>query len=363
MRKEKLLQREMLNACKQGAAVHGDEVVEIDGYKGVVPEADGTIVVGIGGPPRHHTAARTVFDHYLAKGKRVVFFDKGYTRADRMRVSVDSFQPIRYLMWQHRPEDRIRATGTRPQPYSIQGDCLLFDGASEKYCQWYGLSDQVRWGLSIIDKIKQYRTWDMPIVYRPRPSHNLVPILPQEYRDIEVSQHPLALDLDRAYIVISHGGNLGFDAVVAGRAHFAIDVSIARPVSEVLWPLVNFPLVPSEEERWQWLCNVAYCQWSLRELASGEAWVTIKEQLAMVPPPVPAPPCRVCGDQGVEPVYGGHNTVLELPCSCEAGIRYAAKWRLRDANRNHDDGLRPVSDRGPSEATHQREPGLQGGDG
>ena len=259
-----------------GATKCGDEVYIVNNYNGV-PEGDGTIIYGIAGQ-----AARIIFDQYLAAGKHVLFFDKGYTRVDALkrsmvRVAIDSFQPLAYLDKIARPLDRLRLTGVVAEPYYKlpKGDSILFDGATNKYCQWYGLGNQVDWGTSIIERIRQHT--DRIVIYRPRPDHNPTPVI----YDVHTSLCPLQEDLSRAHVVVSHGGNLGWDAVVAGRPHFAIDISIARPMSETRWSHLDTPYVPVNGARQQWMANVCYCQWTFDELADGAGWRIIKQQLEM----------------------------------------------------------------------------------
>lgn len=237
-----------------------------------IADCDTVVMFGIGGN------AREVYDEYRSRGKRVVFIDKGYTRTGHFRVSIDSFQPLSYFQRIARPVDRWRNLGFQPAPYARndQGKFILFDGASNKYCAWNRLPDWQTWGAEIVKKIKQ-RT-DLPIIYRPRPSQHVK----DSAKPIDgtfFSQDELLHDLRRARIVISHGGNIGFDAVLAGRPHFAIDASIARPVSEVNWSKLSTPFIPDEDERQQWFKDVAYLQWDATEIADGPGWRYMRDML------------------------------------------------------------------------------------
>lgn len=260
---------------------HGDTVELVEGYDGVVSEASGTIIVGIGGGRHPAVGARTVFDDYLRAGKHVIFIDKGYTRADTFRVVANGFQP-KYLMVISRPFDRLHQSKLSVRSFSEKrGDAILFDGASNKYCVWCGLPspeapNQQEWGRQVIAKIRQHT--DRPIIYRPRPSHNQA----ISVEGAELSTRPLVEDFARAHLVISHGGNIGFDAIVAGKPHFMIGESIAWPVSETDWAKLETPYVPTDKQRQQWLANVRYSEWSLDELREGLAWPVIKEQVSLM---------------------------------------------------------------------------------
>ena len=70
------LQLASAGAMMASMQVHGDTVELVEGYSGVVREASGTIIVGIGGGRHPTVGARTVFDAYLRAGKHVIFIDK-----------------------------------------------------------------------------------------------------------------------------------------------------------------------------------------------------------------------------------------------------------------------------------------------
>lgn len=268
----KEVRKTFFEALSQGTAKHGDGVDNLEGeYTYPYDRYDGVVIHGIAG-----LTGRKMFDDYLAAGQRVLFFDKGYTREDVLRVSVDSFNPTKYLMKIKRPKDRITATGVMPAQtklYSAKDNVILFDGASNKYCQWCKLGDQLAWGQWVIDELHKHT--DRIIMYRPRPSHNQA----QYLKGAHTSQISLPVEFKRAHIVVTHGGNLSWDAALAGIPVFQLYDSIADPIATKDWTQLEMPRRPSIEERAQWMANVAYCQWSLAELADGSAWRIIKEQL------------------------------------------------------------------------------------
>jgi len=234
--------------------------------------AECVVIFGIGGDARDIWTAN--------EGKRRILLDKPYsrgigvaapTRYHLVRVAIDGFQPLPYFQRRPRPRDRWRALNLEPKPYRIKDGPVLFDGASNKYCLWNDLPAWPIWGQEIVLRISA--NTGQPIIYRPRPSHNA----PPSVKGAELSEGPFADDLARASIVVSHGGNIGFDAALAGVPHFAIADSVARPISETRWERVAWPHVPSKAEREQWFADVAYCQWNLDEFISGEAWRYCRE--------------------------------------------------------------------------------------
>lgn len=276
-------QKALRDAVTAGAATCGDKVEGIEDGDGV-RNVDGLILLGIGGDNKR------VYDAYAAAGKHTVLWDKGYTRGGGwFRVAVNAFQPTEYFQMPPRPRDRLRALNLPLDAYDTHGMSkrrhVLFDGASNKFCLWKGIPDWIAWGEETVRKIREHT--DLPIIYRPRPSHNnelereRLRRVPDVVPDAELSARHLAEDFARARVVVSVGGNIGFEAVCAGVPHFATGDSIARPLSETDWARVDLPYVPLDEERRQWLADVSWCQWRLEEIASGEAWRVIREQLTV----------------------------------------------------------------------------------
>lgn len=255
----------LAEAVRAGAERFGDSVEIEQGFEH--PRPGGLVMLGIGGE------SRSIFDAYREAGAPVVFWDKGYSRRGYRRVAVGDFQPNGYFQREPRPADRWEGLGIKLASYAGGGDAILFDGASNKYCLWQGLGDWLEWGQAMIDRIAA--NTDRPIIYRPRPSHNGAVAL----RGAELSTRPLEEDFARSAIVVSHGGNIGFDAICASVPHFAIGDSIARPLSETDWSRVGDPRIPSHDRRRQWCHDLAYCQWTLDEIESGEAWADIRGHL------------------------------------------------------------------------------------
>lgn len=252
------------------AGLRSAENISVFGKGEPLPDADVLLFYGIGGD------TQTIFREALARGMRYVLLDKGYTRSGHMRVSVDSFQPTAYMGRYASRGDRwkqLEDAGYEAHKYVERGRYILLDGASNKYCLWNDLGSWQEWGQAQVSRIAQYT--DRPILYRPRPSHNEAPIV----EGAVLTEGALADDLNRSRVVVSHGGNIGFDSLLHGVGHFAIGNSVARPVSETDWAMIDQPLWPRDRKRREWLNSVAYCQWTADEVASGLGWRHIREVL------------------------------------------------------------------------------------
>jgi hypothetical protein len=85
--------------------------------------------------------------------------------------------------------------------------------------------------------------------------------------------------LQNCHAVVTHGSNAAVEAIVAGVPAIVVSrgACAAEPVAELDDQRAGRPFFPSEERRRQWAANLAYCQFTLEEIASGAAWRTLHE--------------------------------------------------------------------------------------
>lgn len=245
------------------AGIGDDMLIPVAGAE-PLDNAHALVLFGVGG------INRDIWDAY--EGKPRVLIDKGYARKGFMRVTVNEFHPLKWLATADPPADRLLATGWNPASYGYGegGDHVLLDALSGKYCHWMQM-DRFAW---IADTIRAIRSvTDMPILFRPRPSHNPAPPVPE---GTILDEGPLADSLAKAAFVVSHGGNLGCDAVIAGRPHVALGPSPALCLSS---KSLEVEVLPTEAQRHRWMKALAYCQYSMDEIADGTMWKWVRAQL------------------------------------------------------------------------------------
>lgn len=269
----------LADAFKDGAEALGDtvEIRPLNGEPQVAEGADVAVMVGV--------KSRELFKANWAKGIHCLYFDKGYTRHsapgpvklwEYWRVSIDSHHPTSYFQKDPRPADRFEKLELGFQPWRKKGDHIVFAGSSQKYHDFYGLTDPTRYAGKVIKQI-QGIIQGMEIIYRPKPSwKDAEPIHGTVY-----SQAPQTiLDvLDGAHCLVTHGSNACFEAVQMGIPCVILGDAVARPLSTTVIEEIRTPRLVHDKRRRQWFCDLAYCQWSLPELASGEAWKVIKPQI------------------------------------------------------------------------------------
>ena len=237
------------------------------------PAGDVGCVFGVKG------IARRLLDDYRVAGKRTLFFDKGHTRhkvngETLWRVSVDGYMPLDYFQREPRSDDRARALGLAFAPRRF-GECVLFAGASQKHCDFHGLGDCTAHARGVIAQIRAHT--DRPIIYRPKPSwRDAVPV---EGADFSRPPITLADELRSCFVLVTHSSNAAVDAILAGVPAIVLGPGIARPVASRRIAEVEDPFWPPAEIRRQWLADLAYCQWTVEDMATGEMWRITRRRL------------------------------------------------------------------------------------
>lgn len=111
-----------------------------------------------------------------------------------------------------------------------------------------------------------------PVVYRPHPvslerGDHWIP------DDCEVSYLPLSEDLDRAAVVVTFNSNSAVDAVLSGVPAVSFDRG------SMAWPVTAHEYQRIQPDRAAWCDRLAWRQWELNEIETGEAWEALKSCL------------------------------------------------------------------------------------
>lgn len=269
----------LADAFADGARLHG-ETVEMKPLTGEAQVAEGfdvAVMVGV--------KSRALFKANWDAGIHAIMIDKGYSRHsipgpiklwEYWRVAVDSHHPTNYFQKISRPGDRYENLGINFAPWRKKGKHIVFAGSSQKYHDFYGLTDPTRYAAKAIKQI-EYAAPGMPIIYRPKPSwKDAEPI-----NGTEFSRPPETIMdvLKDAHCLVTHGSNACFEALHVGVPCVILGDAVAKTLSSTAIEDVKNPRMVHDKRRRQWFYDLAYCQWSLPEFASGEAWKIIKPQI------------------------------------------------------------------------------------
>jgi hypothetical protein len=197
-----------------------------------------------------------------------VFCDLGYWQRDtHYKVCVNDRHPEAYMMKRAMPADRLKSFGVSIQPWRKGGQNVLVAGMSGKAAWSWGMPAE-SFERDIIVRLRRIAT-KRPIIYKAKPSFAAA-------KKIEGAQFnhktPINDLLKDAHCVVTYHSNVGVDALVAGVPVFAdrgAASKLALPTA-LLDTRLELPWFP--EGREQWAANLAYCQWSVQEMADGSCW-------------------------------------------------------------------------------------------
>lgn len=276
---DKEIDKAVAGAFVAGARVHGVDAVAMAGKAADDYAIDAVVLFGV--------KARARFDAFRAAGVNTIVLDKGYVRwraegpnkwCEFWRVAVNAHHPTRYLATMRSPSDRFDRLGLEMLPWRPSGKAVIYAGSSAKYHSFNGLAPATRYARKIVSRLRELT--ERPIIYRPKPSwHEAEPV-----RGAAYSRPPEHLSdlLPNAHALVTNGSNASFEAILAGVPTIVLGEAVSAPLSSDALEDIETPRLADMEARLQWAADLAYCQWTLAELRSGEAWPHIDKQLRVV---------------------------------------------------------------------------------
>lgn len=288
---EKVRTHQFGEMLKSGAAVHGDvvDLIPQEGFTEPLLEYDGIGNLGLA------RAAKRLTDAYKKAGKHFLFFDKGYfQRKTYWRVSVDAWQPLAYFQRYMHPDDRMLIIGPKTLHKRKKWDAdksIVFAGACQNYTNFCELGNVNDYNAMVLKAIRA--NTKRHIVYRPNPSwytkhqdefrpiHKQIP-------DVELStpETPFSDELERCHLLVTHGTSAAVAALSSAVPNMVIGGGICKPLAMGFDQLdqIEEASVPKDEIRRQFFADLAYCQWSSKELINGRAWAEIRSVLSYLTP-------------------------------------------------------------------------------
>lgn len=252
----------LAEAFSAGAAVYGLKV-ELRGLDEPVA-CDVACMVGV--------KSRRLWKEMERLGATPVLFDKGYSRHrlkgcwEYWRISYGAHNPTATtLLKMAYPRDRFDALNLEVKPWRTDGDCVLIAGSSGKYHHFHNLEDPNVYTRKLVRKIRKQT--DKEIIYRPKPSWREARSIPGT--TYSWPKEPLAAVLDRCSVVVSHGSNICFEAAIAGIPNIILGDGVMKPISSTSIVDIEEPKLLNRQAIFN---SLAYHQWTLAELRSGEAF-------------------------------------------------------------------------------------------
>jgi hypothetical protein len=209
-----------------------------------------------------------------ADGVPYVYFDKAYNRIKKWwRMSYCAHNPTEYLMWLDRPSYRREGQGWEPKPWQHKPEGhIVLAGSSAKYHKLHNLPDPESYWAGVVKELREYT--DRKILYRPKKSYrDARPLAGTSFSEKEFIED----DLKGAYAMITHGSNACFEALMGGIPAVVLGNGITRGLSTMRVSEVNDPLTCDDESKLDLLNDLAYFQWTTKEIEQGEFWTTIDD--------------------------------------------------------------------------------------
>lgn len=202
---------------------------------------------------------RHVIPKWQARGRRFIFWDRGYFRRVfatwlprgeaggfyRWHINSCQMQSVRDV-----PDDRWRAAGIELKDWNKGGRHIVLADQGPNY--WATHAD-AGWVERTVAELKRYT--DREIRIRGKES-----------------KVPLYDDLAGTHALVTHGSIAAVESIIMGCPVFVDPVSAAALVGETEFSKIETPIYPAREP---WLHSLAYCQFNEDELVDGTLWKLI----------------------------------------------------------------------------------------
>lgn len=199
---------------------------------------------------------RPIIDKWRARGRRWVYWDRGYARRVfatwlprgenggyyRWHIGSYQLQTLRQV-----PDDRWRALKIDVAPWARGGSHIVIAAPTRTYARFHRCES---WIADTIDALA--RVTDRQLVIRDKES-----------------KRPLQADLNGAHALVTHGSITAVESVICGCPVFVHPDSAATFVGRIDLKDIEKPTYP---DRQPWLSSLAYSQFNETELVDGTLW-------------------------------------------------------------------------------------------
>jgi hypothetical protein len=165
-----------------------------------------------------------------------------------------------------RPDDRFKQFDKKFTPWRKAGRKILVAAPDEKPCKFYGV-DKEEWVKQTVETIKQHT--DRPVEVRER--------APKRIDRIANNTLQQALDND-VFALVTFNSVAAIESVFYGIPAFTLAPNAASPVSLQDLSKINEPYYADHDKLYAWACHLAYGQFHINELRSGQALISLLEE-------------------------------------------------------------------------------------
>jgi len=226
---------------------------------------------------------RLITQHYkhLQKpfdGKSNIVVERGFLHRDRYyMVGWGGLNNRANFLNDNSPPDRWNKLGIALEDWSAKrGDNILLCGQIPWDSSVQHI-DFIKWCHNTVKKLQKYTK--RKIIFRPHPSGKNIF---KKIKGVPTSQNKdLVADLSNTWCTVTFNSNTGVDSLLHNIPVYAYDEG------SMVWDICTKDLEhiddvqpPPIEFRQQWVYNLAYTQWNLEELKSGETWDHLRKGIS-----------------------------------------------------------------------------------
>jgi hypothetical protein len=205
----------------------------------------------------------------------------GIKRGETWKVGLGGVNRDAFFSESGQSSKRANKLGLTLAPWKTNGEHILICGQHERSEQWQGQQPVTQWMQTIIDAIRKHS--DRKIIARPHPrfpanislqkNFNVELQKPNKLRN---TYDDYDINFQNAWAVVSHSSNPGPHAILSGVPAFVSSSSLAYPVGNTDYSLIESPLMP---DRTQWLNDYAHTEYTLDEIREGIPLECLTEKL------------------------------------------------------------------------------------
>lgn len=182
------------------------------------------------------------------------------------------------VYWDHQPSDRWQKLNIKTPEWRKDGSHILVLGQTPHGAGITNIPSRniLSWSNATLKTIRQFT--DRKIIYKAHPTQTT---MPQPVENCEMIGRDFGYDLTQllsgAWCTVASASNGACDSIMAGVPVITDNsMSLAYEVAEHDLKNIERPRTPCVR---QWCNNIAYAQWKIDEMKSGEAWNFIKDSM------------------------------------------------------------------------------------
>lgn len=212
-----------------------------------------------------------VWDEYRNSNRSVIVLEVGMLqRGNTWKLGLNGVNNTAYPWANNHDDSRANQLGLELKPWTNSGDNIIVCTQRTDSEQWLGQSELNQWIIDTVSTIKQFS--DRKVLVRPHP--RFIPKKLPSTINIQLPRSILgtydsfdfANGILDAWAVVNHNSGPGTQAILNGVPAFVGTTSLASPVANFDLADIEKPLRP---ERQQWLNDLAYTEWTIKEIQQG----------------------------------------------------------------------------------------------